>query len=101
MKSQKDANKSRRAKCEICSTKTFLEIHHIEGREIPNFNNPSNLSSICPNCHNEIHMGYLVLEGWFKTTSGKELLWHTNDEESFSGTDIVPYIIPNKSFILF
>ena len=95
-KSRREANISGRMPCEICERKTFLHTHHIEGRDIPNADNPSNLVDICPTCHNETHMGYIVLEGWFTTTGGKELIWHTKEDDSMSGTDIIPYIIPTK-----
>lgn len=31
---------------------------------------------ICAACHDEIHEGLKVIEGWITTTNGKELAWH-------------------------
>lgn len=73
-------NKSGNFYCDICKTKEFLEIHHIEGRKGPKPNRISNLCSICPNCHYKVHLGELVIEQWVSTTSGKQLMWHLKDE---------------------
>jgi len=90
-KIRKIINKSGKAKCLICNKQHPLEEHHIAGRKIPNCNHPSNLCNICPNCHTRIHLGQLILEGWFKTTNGTELLWHKIGQENFSGKNIETY----------
>ena len=90
----KEKNKSGKCPCEICSVVTFLEIHHINGREIDNYNHKDNLTNICPNCHNEIHHGKIIIEGWFNTTKGRDLIWRRDKEEKITDEESKPYIIP-------
>ena len=92
-KTIKKMNNSGKVQCEICGEKTFLEQHHIRGRNIPNAEHPSNKCNICANCHSKVHWGDIILEGWVMTTSGLELFWHYKNEESFTGNDAIPHII--------
>lgn len=92
-KKLKIANRSGKKKCPICCRPEILVEHHIEGRDIKNPNHPSNLAYICDNCHRKVHMGLIVLEGWYQTTVGKELFWHEAEKESFTGNDAKPHII--------
>jgi len=92
-KTKKIANRSGKKECPVCKKPNILVSHHINGRDIPNCNHPSNLTDICSNCHTKIHHGHIVVEGWFQTSMGKELLWHSVDEESFTGKDAKPYLI--------
>ena len=65
--------------------------HHIRGRDIPNANKQFNLASVCPCCHDDIHIGIeVVLEGWFSTTSGRKLFWHRKGEPEKMGPGIIP-----------
>ena len=42
--------------CSCCGWNLGLgDIHHIDGRKIPNFNDQKNLSYLCPNCHRLVH----------------------------------------------
>jgi hypothetical protein len=82
--------------CDKCRERHFLSEHHIRGRDIPNPNHPSNLCYICDNCHREVHEGLVVLEGWFLTDRGYELLWHRQGEEGISGDDAQPHRIVRK-----
>lgn len=75
----------------MCLEPGILVEHHIRGRDIPHPNHPSNLAHICPNCHILVHSGLRVIEGWFQTSNGKELIWHKEGEESISGQDARPY----------
>jgi uncharacterized protein YlaI len=86
-------NRSGKQKCPICKRSEILVEHHIEGRNIPNANHPSNLAYICPNDHQRIHEGLIVIERYVRTSGGLELLWHEASEESFTGEDAKPYII--------
>ena len=88
----KVANRSGKQKCPICGQQEILVEHHLEGRDIPDANHPSNLCYICDNDHRKIHLGRIVIEGWFQTTNGKELLWHSVDEVSFTGKDAKTYV---------
>lgn len=90
-------NRSGREKCIICKKGAILVSHHIFGRDIPNFNKPWNLADICPNCHILVHSGEIIIEGWFSTTEGRELLWHYKGEEGITENEAKPYIIPVKN----
>lgn len=95
-KIRKIMNISGKEKCDICGIESFLEGHHIEGREIDNANKSYNIANICANCHSKIHMGSIFIEGWFMTTNGKELIWHEAKQESITGEIKVPYQIIKK-----
>ena len=92
-KIQKKINRSGKATCPICNNHEILSEHHLEGRDIPQPNHPSNIANLCSNCHRKIHEGIIIIEGWFNTTNGLELLWHSKKEESFTGKKTTPYII--------
>jgi hypothetical protein len=93
-KQKKKINRSGKFCCPICEEQKILQEHHIRGRNIPNENHPSNLAYICANCHVECHEDMIVIEGWFMTTSGRELFWHKKGDEGFTGEVARPYIIP-------
>ena len=92
-KNRKQRNLSGKHECPICETQQVLIEHHIKGRDIPDANHPSNLADICDNCHRKIHLGRIVIEGWYQTTNGKELFWHEGEKDSFTGKDSKTYII--------
>lgn len=69
--------------CEICffNKKKAMEIHHI----IPRYDSrctdlPANTVCICANCHNLIHAGEIIAEGWFGTSAGQKFFWHRKGE---------------------
>jgi uncharacterized protein YlaI len=91
--SKKNTRKSKRSgirSCEICEVVTPLQEHHLRGRKIPNANSSFNLTWICPTCHDRTHLGLIIIEGWFSTTDGEELIWHNEGEPSITGLDIIP-----------
>ena len=83
--------------CDICLNSEYLVQHHIRGREIYNANHPFNLCDIYSNCHYEIHLGRIIIEGWVMTTGGRTLLWRKQGEESVTGDDATPHIISAQS----
>lgn len=91
---RKAFNRSGVQTCNICKERHILVEHHIQGREIPNANHSSNLTSLCENCHRLTHEGEIVIEKWVMTTDGLQLLWHKKGEQSFSGDNANPYLIP-------
>lgn len=93
---RKQLNRSGTQECQICKEKNILVEHHIRGRDIPNANKPSNCCNICPNCHNAVHHGLIIIEGYFQTSNGWELLWHKSNEESFSGENASSYLISSN-----
>lgn len=93
-KVRKAINRSGKYHCNICNERNILCEHHILGRKIPKSNHPSNLTSLCSNCHRLVHEGEIIIEQWVKTTNGIELLWHKKGDTSFSGRDSSTYLIP-------
>lgn len=44
--------------CSVCGwNEASCDIHHIEGKKIPECHKHSNLSLLCPNCHRLVHAG--------------------------------------------
>ncbi|MFA7709168.1 MAG: hypothetical protein WCX82_03465 [archaeon] len=64
-------NRSGNATCDICKTKTILITHHLNGRRVEHYNQSNNISSICGTCHDKVHTGEIVIEGWIDTTMGR------------------------------
>ena len=71
-------NRSGTYPCEICKQIVPLVEHHINGRDIPNWNKPWNIVWICPNCHDKIHMTppKIIIQGWYMTTTGRVLIFN-------------------------
>jgi len=96
-KTRKTKNISGIGLCDICGEAHFLETHHINGRNIEKANDDFNLTSICANCHLSLHLGEIIINGWYMTTSGKILIWKTKDsKENITGKIAKPYQIPRK-----
>jgi transcription elongation factor Elf1 len=98
-KTRKVINRSGKISCLICNKSTVIQDHHIRGRDILNAEHPDNIAAICGSCHDEVHTlgpdkktGIIVIEKWVMTSSGRELIWHKNGEESFTGDDASPYL---------
>jgi Zn-finger protein len=61
--------------CSICQIPEYLIEHHINGRKIPDFDAEWNKCYICSNCHNKIHRGLIIVEGWLMTSESKKLFY--------------------------
>ena len=96
LKNRKKIAASGKGYCDICHQQHFLTEHHIRGRKIPRYYHESNLAHICENCHREVHEGVIVIEGWFKTTDGPELIYHKTDQEALTDQEATPYLIERK-----
>jgi hypothetical protein len=70
--------------------------HHINGRAVDDWDGPWNVAYISPNTHQLIHEGRLIIEGWFMTTDGMELIWHRTEDESITGRESTPPLIERK-----
>lgn len=92
-KELKKAKASGKMICPICENREILVTHHINGREIPNANHPSNLISLCSNCHCAIHYGHIIIEKWMMTSNGYSPIWHKKGEESLTGEDSTPNLL--------
>lgn len=88
----KKRNSTGKHPCDVCKNITFLHEHHINGREIPNPNHISNLCSICPTCHDLVHRGKIIIEGYVYTSNGMELISRKCDQESLTNNDSKPPI---------
>lgn len=61
--------------CEICKNKfNYLEKHHIKSVSKGGKNEKGNYAYICPNCHELVHRGEIILEGRFGSTKGTILV---------------------------
>ena len=87
------SNRSGKQICPLCDNREVLVEHHLRGREIPNAEHTSNKANICPNCHHRVHLGLVVIEGWFTTSSGRKLFWHKQGHPSLTGEEAIPYIM--------
>ena len=72
--------------CPICkrNTKNVFDIHHVQSRSHGGSNLRSNKIRICPNCHRQIHLGDIIIEGKVLTTAGVEVIFHKKGEPSIT-----------------
>lgn len=59
-----------------------LDRHHINGRKIPKWDEDWNIVYLSPNSHRLVHEGEIIIEGWFQTSSGRELFWHKKEKKA-------------------
>ena len=56
--------KGKGQKCNICDVEIgILDTHHIKSKTYDGTNANHNLIHVCPNCHRNIHLGTIVVEG--------------------------------------
>lgn len=87
---RKSLNRSGIEKCQCCEEPNILIEHHINGRNIPDFDKFWNLCYICANCHNKVHFGLILIEGWFMTTNGLQLIWRHVQDKPITGSVTTP-----------
>jgi uncharacterized protein YlaI len=79
--------------CEICKAHKARHDHHIQSKSKGGSSQPFNIAYICPNCHDDVHRGIVILEGKFLATgSGYTLIYHMIGEESITGITPDVYI---------
>lgn len=72
--------------CEVCKIPfPFLESHHIISKSKGGDNKKLNKTNVCPNCHELIHRGLIILEGKVSSTAGYILIWRNKGEPSITG----------------
>lgn len=73
--------------CEICLENLKLDTHHIYSTSFGGKDIAWNRCKVCPNCHRKIHMGEIIIEGRFASTSnaGYSVVWRNKGEESITG----------------
>lgn len=86
-RSRRAANRSGTQCCDVCGKKRRLVVHHLSGHT---GNQRFNLANVCPDCHQDIHDGIIVIEGWAASTLGLKLFWHRRDESTTLGRVEVP-----------
>ena len=93
IQSKRSYRRSGQKTCDLCNRTCTLVRHHIEGREIYKAEADFNTVDICPVCHDEIHITppKIIIEGWFMTTNGRELIWYKSGESKPNfGVDKIP-----------
>lgn len=89
-KNVRKAHRSGGKECPICDRELPLVEHHIGGREIPNWRQAWNSAWICASCHDLVHLGIILIEGWWNTTTGRTLFFHKKGDEPVMGEGIIP-----------
>lgn len=62
-----------------------MDKHHIISKKYGGSNKKNNIAKICQNCHRDVHMGLLIIEGWVQSTSGMILIFRKKGEPSITG----------------
>lgn len=80
--------------CDVCTNQVnSTDKHHIISSSLGGSNDKHNIAKVCPNCHRDIHSGLVILEGWFLTSNGFQLIWHYNTDQSITDHKPDCYII--------
>ena len=96
MQDIRKAARSGKLKCPVCDQPRMLIEHHLWGRDIPEKNKLWNRCWICPSCHDEVHSGRIILEGWALTSDGKNLIWHRAGDTTIVNNGAVTPIYGKK-----
>lgn len=76
--------------CPISGYRGRLVKHHINGRDVKNADGEWNVVWVSPTVHDEIHTGRIVIEAWFMTSTGRELIWRRVEDISITGEESAP-----------
>lgn len=80
--------------CDCCQQEvTHTDKHHLTSKSLGGTNDKHNIANICPNCHRKVHGGMVILEGWFLTSNGFQLIWHNNTDDSITNNKPECYIM--------
>lgn len=73
--------KDMKKKCEVCGWTQTLHLHHIIPRcDKRCTDSLQNLAVLCPNCHNLVHSGDIIIVGVYSSTAGRKLMWFRKGE---------------------
>ena len=84
--------------CEICNSfSNGLDKHHIQSRCCGGENKKYNIVNICCNCHRNVHLGKVIIEGRFNSTKGNVVVWrYEGDDKKIVSEDPKVHIIGEK-----
>jgi hypothetical protein len=79
-------------KCARCKEDfPHLQIHHIHSISLGgDKHSDHNKTRICPNCHEMVHRGEIILEGNFLSSNGYILIWRHSGDPSITGCEDPP-----------
>jgi len=89
--------------CKICKKQGSLETHHIKDQQFADKhkmishhhqNIQHNLVPLCKDCHHQVTIGDIIVQGWKETSHGKKLIWEkvqhkTSSKKKFDEKDIL------------
>lgn len=97
VKARRQAARSGAMPCPMCLNLRLLIEHHIHGRDIPDSNRMWNRCWICAACHDDVHMGRKIIEGWTLTSEGRKLIWRFPGEEPTINEGAKPNLYDQKT----
>ena len=82
-------------KCEVCleGFRYSLDKHHIHSKSLGGSDYAWNIALLCPNCHRDVHRGFVIIEGRFFTNNGDLLIHRRSGEPSITGEPDPPCFI--------
>ena len=89
-KAIRKANRSGTMICAVCCSVVRLTEHHIHGREVHDWDGAWNRVWLCPTCHDGVHTGDIIIEGWYGSTSGRILIWRNRGDTKIAGEGANP-----------
>ena len=84
------AKRSGTQPCPICESEVPLVEHHINGRCVPRWRENWNVVWVCPTCHDLIHVGDIIVEGWWRVNGLRVLSWRKKGDETIFGEGAKP-----------
>ena len=96
LKDKRNAARSGKMNCPICNKNILLIEHHSFGRDHPDCHKAWNRCYICPGCHDDIHSGIRIVEGYVQTSEGMKLIWRFRDEDPIVNQGAQTYLYSNK-----
>jgi len=66
--------------CPVCNRELPLVEHHIHGRGVIRWREDWNVAWVCGACHDLIHQGEIVIEGWVRVDGILTLIYRCKGE---------------------
>jgi hypothetical protein len=81
----KKVKKLTEGKCYFCKNEDYavLDVHRIVPEEKGGRYVPSNVVICCACCHRRVHDGQIVIDRWYPTSAGRDVLhfWESEEEK--------------------